>query len=249
MTALSSKVRRCFNRASKTYDSVATVQRKAANSLVKKLIKIHTLAPKTILDLGTGTGYVAELLMQIYPKSHYTLNDIAEEMLNVCKLKFIQNSNFTFIQGNVEELNIDTYDLIISNLAIQWVEDLLGVIQVLHSKSSQIFAFTTLLDGTFQEWQDIINIYADVTLQHYPTEVELAKHCNIIKNQHHFQYWTMNSTMKFETSSLFINYLKTLGASTSRRQIPLHALKKLIREQINPFTVSYRIFFGIFKKI
>ncbi|AWD33114.1 Malonyl-[acyl-carrier protein] O-methyltransferase [Candidatus Fokinia solitaria] len=248
MASISGKVQERFNSADKTYDLVAIIQRKAGNFLIKKLSKIQNFTPKTVLDLGTGTGYMTESLMKVYPQSHYTLNDIAERMLDICRLKFIKNPNCTFIQGDMAELDIDMHDLIVSNFALQWVEDLQKTIQTLYLNSSQIFAFSTLLDGTFREWQNIINIYTDTVLQNYPKETALAEYCNTIKGHCCFQYWTMNRTIKFDTVLSFIRYLKALGASASHRQIPFRILRTLIREQKRPLIISYKIFFGIFKK-
>ena len=77
-----------FNKASHSYDTVAHIQRHAAEFLVGKLLALSNCVPKTILDLGTGTGYIPELLLLKYPDSSYYLNDIAYEMLERCRVKF-----------------------------------------------------------------------------------------------------------------------------------------------------------------
>ena len=88
MIKLQTRIQNSFNKASQSYDIVAYVQRQAAEYLVDKLLELRIENPETILDLGTGTGYVAELLIKNFPSSSYMLNDIAHEMLEVCKSKF-----------------------------------------------------------------------------------------------------------------------------------------------------------------
>jgi len=243
------KIQANFNAASRSYDGVARVQRKAAGFLVKKLLKIRNFNPKTILDLGTGTGYIPELLIQIYPESFYYLNDIAGEMLEVCKLKFTGCPKVVYLHGDMEKLNVDTFDVVISNFALQWVDNLSKVLENFYAKSSEVFAFSTLVDGTFQEWEIILNQYQDIALQKYPAAEELINYCNALKDDHLFEYWVMDAPLFFDHPLNFMRYLKLLGASASKGKMGLNALKALLNRRKKGLTVSYKILFGIFKKI
>ncbi len=69
MIPLKKKIRNYFNKASNSYENVAYVQRQSAEFLVEKLLEVNDIYPQTILDLGTGTGYIPELLIKYYPKS------------------------------------------------------------------------------------------------------------------------------------------------------------------------------------
>ena len=83
------KIQRRFDAASTSYEQVATVQSECAGILTKMLIqRIPDFNPSSILDLGTGTGYVPESLMQKFQKSVYTLNDISPKMIEQVQLKF-----------------------------------------------------------------------------------------------------------------------------------------------------------------
>ena len=123
MIELKVKIQNSFNKASKSYDQVASVQRKAAKFLIERLLECHTETPQTILDLGTGTGCIPELLLKFYPDSFYTLNDIADQMLEFCKYKFVHHKNFVFSNDDMSALSMSHYDLIISNFALQWVDE------------------------------------------------------------------------------------------------------------------------------
>jgi malonyl-CoA O-methyltransferase len=138
------QIQTCFNKASKSYDDVACVQRDAAEFLVDKLLEYQDFIPRTVLDVGTGTGYIPELLLEKFPKASFYLNDIALEMLEVCKAKFAKTQNIYYLPGDMLGLNADLYDCVISNLALQWSTDLQYAISFLHSKSSNILSLCSI---------------------------------------------------------------------------------------------------------
>ena len=51
-------VRRSFDRAARTYDAAAAVQREIRTRLLERL-DIVRLAPSAVLDLGAGTGHAS----------------------------------------------------------------------------------------------------------------------------------------------------------------------------------------------
>ncbi|MGI2299477.1 methyltransferase domain-containing protein [Candidatus Cardinium hertigii] len=128
-------IQRNFNRASPSYDAVASIQKKCATHLVGCL-KNHfpTCHPDTILDLGTGTGYIPEILLYSFPETKFTLNDLSSTMLDTVKKK-LPSKKVTYILGDMELQDFDFHDLITSNLALQWVDDLYKTIRKFYEKS------------------------------------------------------------------------------------------------------------------
>ena len=248
MRTAQTKVQTEFNKACTSYELVAYVQKQAAEFLIEKLLRHPINPPKTILDLGTGTGYIPELLLNIFPNSTYLLNDISDKMLEVCKAKFMSYKNFTFLHDDMSTLQVNHCDLVISNFSLQWVNDLWSTIKKFHANSN-IFAFSTLLNGTFNEWQNIINLYDNIHLNQYPTTEELIHYCNNIKGDKKLHFWTQDIPITFDNPLSFIQYLKNLGASTARNKMSVRSLKSLIRENHSHLTVSYKIFFCIFEKV
>ena len=59
----------------------------------------------------------------------------------------------------------------------------------------------------------------------------------------------MEFQLTFPNNRSFIYYLKNLGANASNEVMPINILKSLIKEPDNKFTVTYKIFFGIMKRI
>jgi trans-aconitate methyltransferase len=65
--------------------------------------------PLNILDLGSGTGYLAELLLSKFPSSNLTGLDIAENMLLECREK---NPNLNLIVSDMRTCLLDQHLLI-----------------------------------------------------------------------------------------------------------------------------------------
>ncbi|WP_267405378.1 MULTISPECIES: methyltransferase domain-containing protein [unclassified Chryseobacterium] len=74
----------------------------------------------SVIDLGCGTGELTSKLLDHLRDSKVLGIDSSAEMLK--KAKHFETNRLSFIQRNIEEqLNLnDTFDLIISNAAIQW---------------------------------------------------------------------------------------------------------------------------------
>lgn len=243
-------IQTCFNKASASYDDVAFVQKRAARFLVDRILRHQNFIPQTILDVGTGTGYIPELLFKQFPTSSFYLNDIADEMLEVCKIKFAQTQNIYYLPGDMLALNADFYDCVVSNFALQWSTDGSFAIHKLHSKSLNIFAFSMLLDGTFAEWNRIVNQYQSVQILNYPKAQALMSLCNTLKrNDQVFECWQRDAPVSFNHPISFMRYLKSLGASAPGHLVHPSRLKKLIQSEAQSLTVTYKIFFGMFRKV
>ena len=149
-------VRQRFDAASQSYDAVATIQKECAQILVAHLEKkLPGFYPSSILDLGTGTGYVPETLFPHFPKSAYTLNDIAPQMLTHAWKKFGHSIQFESHLGDMETTDFPQHDLIISNFALQWTTDLGSTLERLYQRAN-VLAFSCLLEETFQGWTNLL---------------------------------------------------------------------------------------------
>ena len=237
---MKNKIQSRFNAASDSYDQVAHVQKNSAEILVTKLRAFAPdFIPKIILDLGAGTGYAVEELLKYYPQAQYVLNDIAPEMIKIVQNKFKQDNQFNFDVSDMETSEFQNHDLIISNLALQWVSDLEKTLAKFTAKS-KVFAFSCLLDGTFREWEEILGIYK---INKYPTKEKLIHLLESFGKEYIFE--TIDCQLTFPNARSFMIYLQNLGASASNFQIPKQVIKNLLKNYKQEFTVTYKIFFGI----
>ncbi|MDH5396265.1 MAG: malonyl-ACP O-methyltransferase BioC [Gammaproteobacteria bacterium] len=122
-------MRMAFEKAAQTYDAAAVLQHEVANRLVERM-DVMTMQPTSILDAGSGTGFVSHLLAARFPKAKITALDLAFNMLKKAKEKqsFKQrwNKQFRYINAEVENLPLAdaSVELVISGLTLQWCHDL-----------------------------------------------------------------------------------------------------------------------------
>ena len=122
-------MRAAFEKAAAGYDAVAVLQQEVANRLVERM-DVMSMKPVSILDAGSGTGFISQLLATRYPKAKITALDLAFNMLKQGKNKrsFKQrwNKQFHYVHAEVENLPFAdaSVELVISGLTMQWCQDL-----------------------------------------------------------------------------------------------------------------------------
>lgn len=122
-------MRSAFEKAANSYDAAAVLQQEVANRLVERM-GLMAMKPVSILDAGSGTGFVSQLLTERFPKAKITALDLAFNMLKQAKSKrsFKQrwNKKFNYVHAEVESLPFAdaSVELIISGLTLQWCQDL-----------------------------------------------------------------------------------------------------------------------------
>jgi malonyl-CoA O-methyltransferase len=141
-----------FDRAAKTYDAHAQFQRDVADWLVSELES--DLTGQHFLDLGCGTGYVAQRLIERGAK--VTCVDLSQAMLDQAS-KRLSSPKVRFVQADAESLPFGNacFDGVVSSLALQWCSDLSKPLAEMKRilKPGGRGLFTSLTDGSLQELQ------------------------------------------------------------------------------------------------
>lgn len=110
-----------FSRAAREYDDWAVLQRRISNALFTRLSgDIREI--DWLLDLGSGTGYCLDRLKTL--GSHVLALDIALPMLYTSRQRCPVNTSYVCADAERLPLCSTSVDLVYSNLAIQWCEDL-----------------------------------------------------------------------------------------------------------------------------
>ncbi|MCB1831431.1 MAG: malonyl-ACP O-methyltransferase BioC [Gammaproteobacteria bacterium] len=147
-------VRRAFSKAASRYDKVAVLQREIGQRMLDRLNLVR-LKPATVLDLGAGTGVATVALEKIYPKAQVIALDFAFPMLQQTRRRGGLFRKPSCLCADLEQLPLAdaSVDLIYSNAAIQWCNDLDRVFPELQRvlRPGGLLMFTTFGPDTLQE--------------------------------------------------------------------------------------------------
>jgi malonyl-CoA O-methyltransferase len=153
-----------FERAADTYDASAVLQREIAKRLSERLDYIKQ-QPATVLDVGSGTGFITKDMLKRYPKANVIALDSAFNMALKSKLQGGFWRKPKVICADAEQLPIkpDSIDFLISNLMLQWSNDLNKTFSGFHSvlAPNGLLLFSTFgpetLNEMRQSWASIDN--------------------------------------------------------------------------------------------
>ena len=117
-------VQRAFDAAADAYDEHAVLQWEVAQRLMSRLdwLKIE---PKTILDLGAGTGQPTASLMKRYSSARVIALDLSESMLNKARKRGRWLRRPAVVCGNSQQLPLAdaSIDMVYSSLSLQWCDE------------------------------------------------------------------------------------------------------------------------------
>ena len=153
-------MRRAFSRAAPTYDATAVLQREVCTRMLERLDYIK-LQPARLLDAGSGTGWGGRQLAEKYPAAQIVSLDIAIGMLQTAQdksswwKKLFGGAGPMQVCADVEALPLaaNSVEMIWSNLAVQWCNDLPATFVELHRvlKAGGMLMFSTLGPDTLKE--------------------------------------------------------------------------------------------------
>jgi malonyl-CoA O-methyltransferase len=155
-------VRRAFERAAARYGESAFLQREIGARLVAHLEPMR-IAPRRILDLGSGPGIAFDALGERYPKAEMIALDLALGMLQAARRRTPWWRRATgarvpaLVCADAERLPLasGSVDLIHSNLALQWCDPAKVFPEAARVLSTQgLFLFSTFGPDTLKELRD-----------------------------------------------------------------------------------------------
>lgn len=146
--------RRAFERAAASYDQAAVLQREIGTRMLERLDYVR-LAPKTVLDLGCGTGHGLDALARRWRRARLLALDIAEAMLQRTRRRGTWLNRPKPVCADLEALPLanDSVDLIVSNATLQWATDLAGAFAEMRRvlRPDGLLMFTTFGPDTLIE--------------------------------------------------------------------------------------------------
>ncbi|MCA9407608.1 MAG: methyltransferase domain-containing protein [Candidatus Omnitrophica bacterium] len=144
------KIRKSFSDAALEYDVLTSLHKEIGRELLKKCLNKD--CTEKILDIGMGTGWLTGKLKFYFPESKVVGIDFSPGMIAQAKKN---NEGYVIIQADANTLPFKNqqFDIVISNLALQWIKDLKKVFAEVHAKLNDdgLFHFTMFGHNTFKE--------------------------------------------------------------------------------------------------
>ncbi len=139
-----------------TYDIYGGLQKEVAGELISQIVS--PCPPRAVLDIGCGTGFLTIETGRKFPDAEIFGCDFAHPMVKTSFQKLSYKENSFFTTGDCEDLPYrkDSFDLAVSNLALQWTDDINRVfsetLRVL--KKDGRFIFSTLGKRSLNELKE-----------------------------------------------------------------------------------------------
>ena len=141
------------------YDLHARIQHKVAAGLAERIRALPLPPHAQALEIGCGTGFLTAQLVRRLAGGTLLVTDLARPMVERCHARIGEAPGraFRVLDGEHGERPPEApFDLIAASLAFQWFDDLPRALARLSDwlAPGGVLAFTTLIQGTFAEWQE-----------------------------------------------------------------------------------------------
>lgn len=247
-----------FGQSAGNYHKHAEIQKEVAQRLIASLKPWRDiLPPGPILEIGCGTGFVTEGLIELYPKREKIITDLSPEMVNFCKNRFDSAENISFKELDAEKIQTDepTYSLSVSGFAAQWfIDSALTLGRILEvTKPGGLMLASFPGNESFPEWKQYCqDLGIPYTGNELPDTEEMVVKMSTGPVQ--VDYYEDTVTQRFPSAKDFFRHLKIIGAGTHRdgRKLSSSEMKMLINhwdsKNKGDITISYHVVFLAVKR-
>ncbi len=233
-------IARNFSRCARLYDRYADIQMTAAAELVRLL---PNKGVENILEIGCGTGNYTAVLRERFGSAGIKALDISKAMIEAAKGKPRQ-SDIEFIVADAESFCPDEkFDLITSNAAVQWFEDLDRAVSrysdALTERGRMIFS--TFGPETFRELRKVLGgdlrTASGDFLDKGALEAILKKHLSRIRIR------KLMVKEVYRSLAELLRKIKYTGVrGNESRAFPLKKTEKLYKKMFGRVEATYEIY-------
>lgn len=230
---INKKVAQSFSKSAKSYHKFAEIQMKVAEGLTASVRPWKDIIPSgPVLEVGCGTGFLSELMLEEFPKRDFVLTDVSPDMLSFTKERLKDNENCTFEVFDVDSIQNPepTYSLIISNFAAQWFDDTAIGLEKLTKMllPGGLLLVTFPGNHSFMEWYECCLVLGlPYTANPLPDVEEVVVKLSLGPVQ--IDYYENDLFQDFSSSMDFLKHIKEIGAgvSISGKSLTVKQLKLL----------------------
>jgi malonyl-ACP O-methyltransferase BioC len=220
-----------FNSASHSYDGAADIQLAVAAQLIADA---GALSPRSVLDIGCGTGLLTGLAQARWPDAKITGIDAAPAMLERARAKL---PAVRFVQADAEKIALEEkFDLVLSSMVLHWLADPARVFSHWQSLLAPQGRLLTALpvEGSLSEWTALCESHAAPgRLWRFPSPQVFGEHVTITRH-----------AIVHPSVRDFLYSMKHTGAAVPNPETAPTGpalLRRMLRAAPKPFVVSFMI--------
>ncbi|MFT4718229.1 MAG: malonyl-CoA O-methyltransferase [Rickettsiales bacterium] len=237
---MKSNLKHNFNKAAKIYNQNAILQQQVAKNLID-FCPPEAKNSQKIIDLGSGTGFLYDLISQNIKIPNFFSLDLAVSMLKQSNCNYNINGDI-----NLLPLKNNLFDLVISSLALQWIDDYKRVFEQIHNILSKdgLFCFSIIAKNSLNNINNIgIN---NLNINQFPDQEILKNHLKIFSS---YKVIEKKITIKYDNYYCLLQSIKKIGAGYSVNKnynLKISDLKTLMN--IKNISENWNIIYVIAKK-
>jgi malonyl-CoA O-methyltransferase len=219
------------------YETQAVLQKEIAATLAGFLPE--KTAP-CVLEIGCGTGFLTDRLIQNYPDGKMLITDLSPEMVGFCRNKFsgATNMGFEVMDADAPETGIQ-FDVIATSMAVQWCDDTQKALDKLAGmlKPQGQLVFSTLGPDNLKEWRDT-------------TQQAGIDFAGIVPESLTDIIYETKEVLQYGNARAFLRKMIDIGAGTARedsRRLSISGFKKAehIFETLHQSKATWHIVYGL----
>ncbi|MDZ7773354.1 MAG: methyltransferase domain-containing protein [Balneolaceae bacterium] len=249
---------RGFGASAETYHRTADVQKEVAERLIASLQPWRDIVPPgPVVELGCGTGFVTESLLEMYPGRELWVTDRAPEMVDFCRERFGEREGLRYEAMGAEEYERGPEEvaLTVSGFSAQWFRDppfTLGR-WLERTRSGGLLLASFPGHESFPEWREQCReLGLPFTGNVLPDTEEMV--IKLTNGPAQVDYYEDTVTRNYDSSADFFRHLKAIGADRQLegRRLTPREMRMLIRNWDRSagdrITVSYHVVFIAVKR-
>ncbi len=229
-------VARAFDKAALSYDAAARTQAQVAEKLVATAAFPE---PRSILDIGCGTGFVLAEAAARWPEAELVGLDAAPAMLSEAKRKLPRLVTLRADAGACDLTQ--RFDLIFSSMMLHWFPQPAKILRRWQQwlTPQGVLCVAVPVAGSLGAWRDLCDVagVGHGLWSFPPADFADGLTCGRALRQHEMTYGSVLE---------FLRALKKSGGGTPRddhRPISSASLRNLVREAPRPFRIGYKVLY------
>lgn len=230
------QIARQFGRSASAYSVNAKLQYQGAQHLLNLIQSNCDLLPAgDILEVGCGTGFITQGLVECFADRSLEITDLSLQMLDFCQ----QNLVLPIEQADISFYCLDAeshrelpklYASIVGGFVVQWFNDIrqsiANLISQLHPGGILFLSFPG--SRSFPEWQEVCEqLGLPFTANPLPDpDLLLAQLVPPVRVLH---VETVDRVTRHVSAAAFFQELKAIGAGVSQQRLSAEQMRRLIR--------------------